>query len=159
MEVAMPWTEITRLHYRRDALSFASDTTDAEWAVLAPLMPVAAGIGRPRRTDLRAVVNGIFYVLRTGCPWRALPKDFPPRSTVQGYFYRWRDDGSWHCINRALVKRAREAVGRKAAPSACIIDSQSVKTTESGGPPGLYGCQKVKRRKRHNLTQTARPLA
>src|SRR5436305_6950541 len=137
MEVAMPWTEITRLHYRREGLSFASDTTDAEWAVLAPLMPVAAGIGRPRRTDLRAVVNGIFYVLRTGCPWRALPKDFPPRSTVQGYFYRWRDDGSWHCINRALVKRAREAVGRKAAPSACIIDSQSAKTTESGGPRGL----------------------
>jgi putative transposase len=154
MEVVMPWTEITRLHYQREGLSFASDTTDAEWAVLAPLMPVAAGIGRPRRTDLRAVVNGIFYVLRTGCPWRALPKDFPPRSTVQGYFYRWRDDGSWHCINRALVKRAREAVGRKAAPSACIIDSQSAKTTESGGPRGFDAAKRVKGRKRHIVTDT-----
>jgi putative transposase len=154
MEVAMPWTEITRLHYRRDALSFASDTTDAEWAVLAPLMPAGAGIGRPRRTDLRAVVNGIFYVLWTGCPWRALPKDFPPRSTVQGYFYRWRDDGTWHWINRALVKRAREAVGRKASPSACIIDSQSAKTTESGGPRGFDPAKKVNGRKRHIVTDT-----
>lgn len=150
----MPWTEITRLHYRRDELSFASDTTDAEWAVLAPLMPAGAGIGRPRRTDLRAVVNGIFYVLWTGCPWRALPQDFPPRSTVQGYFYRWRDDGTWHWINRVLVKRAREAVGRKASPSACIIDSQSAKTTESGGPRGFDPAKKVNGRKRHIVTDT-----
>ena len=128
----MPWTEITRVHYRRDGLNFASDATDAEWAVLAPLMPAAAGIGRPRTADLRAVVNGIFYVLWTGCPWRALPKDFPPRSTVQGYFYRWRDDGSWHWINRALVKLSREAVGRKPVPSACIIDSQSAKAAQKG---------------------------
>src|SRR5437762_11795444 len=155
MEVAMPWTEITRLHYRRDALSFASDTTDAEWAVLAPLMPAGAGIGRPRRTDLRAGVNGILCGWGTGCPWRALPQDFPPRSTVQGYFYRWRDDGTWHWINRALVKRAREAVGRKASPSACIIDSQSAKTTESGGPRGFDAAKRVKGRKRHIVTDTS----
>ncbi len=150
----MPWTETTRLHYRRDELCFASDTTDAEWTILEALMPPAAGIGRPRKTNLRAVVNGIFYVLWTGCPWRALPKDFPPRSTVQGYFYRWRNDGTWHYINRALVKRAREAVGRNSVPSACIIDSQSAKTTESGGPRGFDMAKKVKGRKRHIVTDT-----
>src|SRR5262245_65674179 len=79
----MPWTEITRLQYRRDELRFASDTTDAEWALMEPVMPEPAGIGRPRTTNLREVVNAILYVLWTGCPWRALPKEFPPRSTVR----------------------------------------------------------------------------
>jgi putative transposase len=150
----MPWTEITREQYRRDALRFASDTTDAEWALLEPFMPEPAGIGRPRTINLREVVNAILFLLWTGCPWRALPSVFPPRSSVQGYFYRWRDDGTWDCINRALVKQVREAVGRKAAPSACIIDSQSAKTTESGGPRGFDAAKKVKGRKRHIVTDT-----
>ena len=131
------WTEITREQYRREELRYASDTRAGEWAQIAPLLPPPRRLGRPREWDLRQVVDAILYLLWTGCQWRALPRDFPPCSTVQGYFYRWRDDGTWQRINACLVARARQALGRRAAPSAGIIDSQSVPTTESGGPRGV----------------------
>jgi putative transposase len=115
---------------RRD---YPSDVTNAEWKILEPLIPPAKGGGRPRTTDMREVLNAIFYVDRTGCQWRALPHDFPPWSTVWTYFRIWRNDGTWQRMHTALREQVRKSMGRESTPSAAIIDSQSVKTSQKGG--------------------------
>lgn len=107
----MAWTAITRPQYQRDTARYASDLTDAEWALIADVFPLARRGGRPRGTDLREVVNALFYMARTGCQWRLLPKCFPPRSTVQGYFYAWRDLGLWRSVNHLLGVQSRHVMG------------------------------------------------
>ena len=122
--------------------------------MIAPLLPAAHRRGRPRETSLPRVVEAIFYIVQSCCQWRMLPKDFAPFTTVQYYFYRWRDDGTWQHINHTLVRQARELAGRAASPTAGVIDSQSVKTTEAGGPRGDDAGKKINGRKRHLLVDT-----
>jgi transposase len=150
----MAWTEITRPQYQRCGLRYASDMTDAEWRLIARRLPPRRRLGRPRKVDLRKVVEAILYILSTGCQWRALPREFPPYSTVQGYFYAWRDDGLWQRIVSVLVRYARRKLGRKPSPTAAIIDSQSAATTQAGGPRGFDPGKRVHGRKRHIVTDT-----
>ena len=111
---------------------YASDVSDEEWKWLEPLIPPAKTGGRRRTTNMREVVNAIFYVLKTGCQWDMLPREFPPKGTVYDYFNKWSKDGTWERMNAKLRVRVRLAAGREATPSAAILDSQSVKTTEKG---------------------------
>jgi transposase len=112
---------------------YPSDLTDAQWAILEPLLPRPKPAGRPIRVERREIVNAILYVLRTGCQWRYLPSELPNWNTVYWYFARWQEDGTWERVNDALRRRVREAQGRDPEPSAGIMDSQSAKTTEKGG--------------------------
>jgi putative transposase len=127
------WTGEQRATYRRDGGQFPSDLTEAEWERLRPLIPDAMPGGRPRKTDMRAAMNAIFYLLRTGCPWRYLPRDgFPPRSTVYNIFRKFQRDGVWEAIWAELHTALRERLGREASASAAVLDSQSLKSAEKG---------------------------
>lgn len=133
---------------------YPTDLTDAEWAVLQPLLPTRRGPGRPRRVELRRVINGLRYLTRTGCQWRLVPLDFPYWGTVRYYFDKWTNDGTWVRLNDALRERERGRVGREPQPSAAILDSQSVKTTEEGGDRGYDAHKNVNGRKRQILVDT-----
>src|SRR5215203_3566066 len=150
----MPWTASARRQYARPAARYATDLTDAEYVLIAPHLPAPKRTGRRRRVDLREVVNAILYLLRSGCPWRLLPKEFPPKSTVFGYFRRLWEDSTWSTLHALLVMAAREQAGRAASPTAGIVDTQSVRTSESGGPKGYDAGKKVNGRKRHILVDT-----
>jgi transposase len=127
------WTDENRAGYDRSKLRYPSDLTDQEWSLIEPLIPPARRGGNRRTVVVRDVVDGVMYILSTGCQWSALPKDLPPRSTVNDYFRRWDDDGTLDRIHHVLYIQCRELAERKASPTAAIIDSQSVKSAEKGG--------------------------
>ena len=133
---------------------YPSDLTDEQWEVVRRLLPKPSKRGAPQRVSRRCLVNAIFYICRTGCQWRQLPHDFPPWGTVSAQYHHWRTDGTWAKLHDALRERVRRADGRTPKPSAAIIDSQSVKTTEAGGPRGYDGGKQVNGRKRHVVVDT-----
>ena len=127
------WTNENRKRYDRGQLRYPRDLTDEEWALIAPIIPPAKRGGGKRTVSIREVVNGLMYVLSSGCHWRAMPTDLPPRSTVNGYFSLWDYDGTLDRIHHALYVRCRDQAEREASPTAAIMDSQSVKSAEKGG--------------------------
>jgi len=131
------WTEENRARYNRDQLRYPSDLTDDEWAIIKPMIPPAKRGGRKREVDMREVFNGVMYVLSTGCQWRYLPKDLPPKSTVYRYFCDWGYNGTLERMHHTLYVECRDRLGREASPTACIVDSQSVKSSEKGGPASI----------------------
>jgi transposase len=131
------WTSENRGSYDRGKLRYPSDVTDGEWVHIEPLIPPAKRGGRKRSVNVREVVNGLMYILSTGCQWRAIPKDLPPRSTLFEYFDLWNYDGTLDRLHHSLYVKCREMICREASPTACVIDSQSVKGVEKGGPASI----------------------
>jgi transposase len=146
------WTAENRRRYDRDRLRYPSDLTDEEWKFVEPLIRPAKRGGDKRTVDIREVVNALMYVLSTGCQWRAIPKDLPPRSTVHGYFDLWSWDGTLERIHHELYMKCREAIGREASPTAAVIDSQSVKSAEKGGPTIRRGTTLARRLRARSVT-------
>jgi transposase len=153
------WTSSNRARYDRSKLRYPSDLTDAEWALIEPLIPPAKRGGDKRTVDVREVVNALLYVLSTGCQWRAIPKDLPARSTTHGYFDLWTYDGTLERIHHALYQKCREQAEREVQPTAAIIDSQSVKSAEKGGPMTGRATMRAKRSKARNGTFWSIPKA
>jgi len=131
------WTPRNRARYDRSKLRYPSDLTDEEWSLVEPLIPLGKPGGGKRTVNMREVVNGLMYILSTGCQWRAMPKDLPPKSTVYDYFDLWTYDGTLDRVHHALYQQCREQGQREASPTAAIIDSQSVKSAEKGGPASI----------------------
>jgi transposase len=142
------WTTENGARYNRDHLRYPSDLTDPEWEMIKPAIPPAKRGGRRRHVDEREVVNGIMYILSTGCQWRAIPKDLPPRSTIYDYLDRWQWDGTLTNLHHALYIGCREQLGREASPTAAVIDSQSVKSAEKGGTGLIHRAMTQERRSR-----------
>ncbi len=134
--------------------AYPTDLSDVEWSYLEPYLPAPKTIGRPKIHHTRKVLDAVFYILKSGCAWRLLPRDFPPSKTVHHYFRTWCIDGTWEKLHAALRERLRVRIGRNIEPSAGIVDSQSVKTTGVGGERGYDGGKKVKGRKRHLVVYT-----
>jgi putative transposase len=133
---------------------YPTDLTDEQWHILEPMIPPEKHGGRHRTVNMREVVNAILYILRTGCQWRNLPHDLPPWGTVSWYYWLWCNDGTWTRMHDRLREMVREEAGKEREPSAAIMDSQSVKTTEQGGPRGYDAAKNVTGRKRHLLVDT-----
>lgn len=152
------WTQANRARYDRSHLRYPSDLTNEEWAVVEPLIPPGKRGGDKRTVNLREVVNGMLYVLSTGCQWRAMPKDLPPRSTVHGYFDLWTWDGTIEHIHHELYVRCRDQAERQGSPSAAIIDSQSVKSAEKGGSRISRATMRARRSKARSGTFSSIPL-
>jgi transposase len=150
------WCDENRGRYDRSKLRYPSDLTDEEWTLIAPQIPPARKGGAKRTVNLREVVNGLLYVLSTGCQWRAIPKDLPPKSTVYDYFDLWDWNGTLMRIHHALYVQCRDAAGREASPTAAIIDSQSVKSAEKGAPASTRRATTRGRRSRaRNVTSSS----